>query len=203
MHWVFIPFILFLACAPPLGPEPLPYRFSLDILDSPDPLANDDTSEIKPQRVNYFGKARKVVGRPFSGPTGKAELFRTLLGREIKASVLKGEGLSLVKRRVAVGDLVFFNNTRDSNGNGKQDDALSEVGLVVAVRGSRIRFAYLHAQRLRLGRLNLRRPTHRRRYRGGTSGPLENTYLRPVKKGESLSLPRLAGQLLAGFAPPP
>lgn len=200
MRWVFLCSILILACAPPIGPEPLPYRFSLDILDSPDPLADDPRPPQSTPGIDYFARATNHLGKRYAGPTAKIALMSALSGRQLTAAMLKGEGLAINPRNASAGDLVFFNDTQDANGNGKRDDALSEVGFVVDVRGSRLRFVYLHAQRARLGTLNLRRPSRRRRFRRGRTGPVENTYLRPIKKGESLRMPRLAGQLLAGFA---
>ena len=47
---------------------------------------------------------------------------------------LRDEGLLYATRYPAPGDLVFWDNTYDANGNGRADDDLTHVGLVVEVR---------------------------------------------------------------------
>lgn len=56
---------------------------------------------------------------------------------------LRDEGLLYAVRYPALGDLVFWDNTYDMNGNGKADDDLTHVGLVVDVKGDGT-IAYLH-----------------------------------------------------------
>jgi len=56
---------------------------------------------------------------------------------------LRDEGLLYAVRYPALGDLVFWDNTYDANGNGKADDDLTHVGLVVGVEPDGT-IAYLH-----------------------------------------------------------
>lgn len=73
---------------------------------------------------------------------------------------LKSEGLLYATRYPAPGDLVFWDNTYDANGNGRADDELTHVGLVLSVEADgSIRYLHYH---IRLGpfveRMNLTRP---------------------------------------------
>lgn len=73
---------------------------------------------------------------------------------------LNAEGLLYTTRYPAPGDLVFWDNTYDANGNGQADDELTHVGVVLSSEpdGS-IRYLHYH---IRLGpvveRMNLLRP---------------------------------------------
>jgi hypothetical protein len=73
---------------------------------------------------------------------------------------LKAEGLLYATQYPAPGDLVFWDNTYDANGNGRADDELTHVGVVLSSEpdGS-IRYLHYH---IRLGpvveAMNLTRP---------------------------------------------
>ena len=92
-----------------------------------------------------------------------------------------------------VGDLVLFRGTGDGHA--------IDTGIVIGVRGPRVRFLYLHplAPRACIGVLNLRQP-HRRRLSGQA---IENTFLRIKRRQDAPRSGYLAGQLLEGFASPP
>jgi len=73
---------------------------------------------------------------------------------------LKAEGLLYATRYPAPGDLIFWDNTYDANGNGRADDELTHVGLVLSSEADgSIRYLHYH---IRLGplveRMNLMRP---------------------------------------------
>ncbi len=93
------------------------------------------------------------------------------------------------------GDLVFFDDTWDRNGNGRRDDPLTHVGLVewVDVDGT-VTFLHRGGQGVARGRLNLRRPDALRAEDGR---PL-NVPLR-VRASRDDGGPALAGQLFAGY----
>jgi hypothetical protein len=93
------------------------------------------------------------------------------------------------------GDLVFFDDTWDRNGNGRRDDPLTHVGLVewVDVDGT-VTFLHRGGQGVARAQLNLRRPD---RARGEDGRPL-NAPLR-ARASKADDGPALAGQLFVGY----
>ena len=93
------------------------------------------------------------------------------------------------------GDLVFFDDTWDRNGDGRRDDPLTHIGLVewVDVDGT-VTFLHRGGHGVTRGQLNLRRPD---RSRAEDGRPL-NSFLR-ARASASDTGPALAGQLFAGF----
>jgi len=93
------------------------------------------------------------------------------------------------------GDLVFFDDTWDRNGNGRRDDPLTHVGLVewVDVDGT-VTFLHRGGQGVTRGQLNLRRPSVAR----DEDGRSLNAPLR-VRTGKDDDAPALAGQLFVGY----
>lgn len=91
------------------------------------------------------------------------------------------------------GDLVFFDDTHDRNGDGLRNDALTHVGVVERVlpNGTVIFVHRVGAGILRY-RMNLSAPTTRRDAEGKTL----NHYLRRAHGGESA---KTTAQLFAGF----
>ncbi|MDF1566198.1 MAG: CHAP domain-containing protein [Deltaproteobacteria bacterium] len=89
------------------------------------------------------------------------------------------------------GELVFFDNTYDANGNGRLDDALSHIGVVEKVRKDGT-VVVVHYGGSGVDRLlvNIEHPDQRRNARGE---PI-NDYLRRAKDG-----PRLAGELFVAW----
>ena len=65
--------------------------------------------------------------------------------------------------RPAPGDIVFFDNTWDRNGNGRWDDDLTHMGVVVAVdRNGTISYLHNHLRRgVVVEQMNLRHPDSR------------------------------------------
>lgn len=96
------------------------------------------------------------------------------------------------------GDLAFFDHTYDANGNGRVDDELTHVAVVVGVEDDgTVEMIHFGSRRIRPLYLNLREPDVRRR------GDKElNSWLRAPGYGPPTGQ-RLAGQLLRGFARPP
>lgn len=93
------------------------------------------------------------------------------------------------------GDLVFFDDTWDRNGNGRRDDPLTHVGLVEWVDpDGTVTFLHRGGQGVTRGQLNLRQPD---RMKGPDGRPL-NAPLR-VRTSRDDDAPALAGQLFAGF----
>jgi hypothetical protein len=99
------------------------------------------------------------------------------------------------KKVPAIGDLVFFDNTWDRNGNGRADDPLTHVGVVERVDGDgTVRFIHRVERGILRYRMNLFRPDVRR---DPKTGKVLNHHLRlgGSKKGQ-----RLTGQLFHAFA---
>ncbi|MCO4761382.1 MAG: hypothetical protein KC502_07750 [Myxococcales bacterium] len=104
---------------------------------------------------------------------------------------------SLRNRRVRQprpGDLVFFRNTMDLNGNGRPDDGVTWVAVVERVDGRRVLFVGQRAGKVRRMSLSRSRPRVVR-----TDGQVLNTRLVQWPRE---SRPRTAGQCFAGFARP-
>jgi hypothetical protein len=95
----------------------------------------------------------------------------------------------------APGDLVFFDDTWDRNGNGRRDDPLTHLGIVewVEVDGT-VRFFHRGGRGVVRGVLSLARPE-----RAATEdGRPLNSALR-ARAGRDDAGPALAGQLFVGF----
>ena len=95
------------------------------------------------------------------------------------------------------GDLVFFNNTWDYNGDGKVNDPLTHVGIVERQEpDGTIVFISRVAKTIERYRMNLRQPnTHK-----AADGRILNDYLRRKHVRDSDNTPYLTGQLFAQFA---
>jgi hypothetical protein len=97
-----------------------------------------------------------------------------------------------------VGDLVFFDDTHDRNHNGRVDDPLTHVGVVIDVEpdGTAV-FAHAGTSVGRTtGRINLERPWVNRE----ASRRVVNSYLREPEAWDPPETMYLAGELWAGFA---
>ncbi len=94
------------------------------------------------------------------------------------------------------GDLVFWNDTYDRNGDGLANDPLTHVGLVeAALPGRTVRFVHRGARGVARGYMTLASPDRAR----GDSGETLNTPLRVPRDGDPQGLPTLAGRLFAAF----
>jgi hypothetical protein len=95
----------------------------------------------------------------------------------------------------APGDLVFFDDTWDRNGNGRRDDPLTHVGIVEFVEpGGTVRFLHRGGRGVARAFVTPARPGEARDEAGRTL----NSPLR-VLAGPGDRAPALAGQLLVGF----
>jgi len=101
-------------------------------------------------------------------------------------------------RRVPVpGDIVFFDNTYDSNRNGKQDDPLSHIAVVISVDDDgTVHMVHHGSKGIRPLILNLHQPGERR----APDGKVWNSWL--GKPGYARDGQRLAGELWRVFASP-
>jgi NlpC/P60 family len=143
----------------------------------------DDCSGL----VRYVYATAGLALAPGSGDGGSvaAALYRQFRSRG-----------SVRQRTARPGDLVFFRDTWDRNGDGKTDDGITHVGLVDAVgRDGSVSFVHRDHQGIVRSRLDLRHPHLRR----DSAGFLRNDVLRRAKPGQHAAS---AGDLLAGFASP-
>ena len=98
--------------------------------------------------------------------------------------------------QVRPGDLVFFDNTWDFNGDGILNDPLTHVGVVENVEeNGTVVFISRVSNAIERYRMNLRRPNAVR----GSDGRLLNDYMRRKQPGDPPATGYLTGQLFAGF----
>jgi hypothetical protein len=111
---------------------------------------------------------------------------------------LRDSGLLYAVRYPAPGDLIFWDNTYDRNGNGRADDDLTHVGLVVSVEPDGT-ISYLHYN-YRLGpiveKMNLLHPNDAYLFTKGAS-TLANSPMR--KRGSPTILETNSAQLFRVF----
>ena len=111
---------------------------------------------------------------------------------------LRAERLTYDRKDPQPGDLVFFHNTVDANGDGRQNDWYSLVGVVEEVRGDgTIAFILPVDGEISRRVMNLKHPEARRLE---TSGPILNDVLRQKRLDDPPYAQYLAGELYAGFA---
>jgi hypothetical protein len=120
---------------------------------------------------------------------------RTLPGEGGVAAIhRKARSLGALRRHPRPGDLVFFRETYDRNRDRRRNDGLTHIGVVERVEpNGTVTFVHRAGGGVKRSRLNLYRPSLRRDERGRVL----NDYLR---RPERATYPRLAGELLAGFA---
>ena len=96
------------------------------------------------------------------------------------------------------GDLVFFDNTYDRNKNGRRDDELTHVGVVLDVfDDGTVKVAHRSNSKGRtLLYLNLDRPDEH----SDEGGRVLNDFLRARRRSDPRNLPVLAGQLFRAYA---
>ncbi len=94
------------------------------------------------------------------------------------------------------GDLVFFNNTWDRNGDGRVNDLLTHVGIVERVeRDGTVVFVSRVSRGIERYRMNLALPgVHRVR-----GGRVVNDYMRRKRSSDPARTRYLTGELFAGF----
>lgn len=98
----------------------------------------------------------------------------------------------------AIGDLVFFDNTYDKDRDGKRNDDLTHVAVVMEVLGDgTVIMAHAGTSQGRAElRMNLQQPTEHE----DAAGSILNDYLRARRSSDPEDAPRLAGELFRAFA---
>jgi hypothetical protein len=92
----------------------------------------------------------------------------------------------------APGDLAFFHDTYDRDGDGRRDDPFTHVAIVEAVDGPRLTLIHRGHAGIARFRLDLDRP----------ADPASNDALRFHRPGDPAGTRYLAGELLTGFGNP-
>ena len=142
---------------------------------------NDDCSGLA--NLAYRGRGLSLMPEhPLPGENGVAAIYR------------KAQSLDALRGEPRPGDLVFFRETYDRNRDGRRNDGLTHIGVVerVAPDGT-VTFVHRAGGGVKRSKLNLHQPGLRR----DAKGRVLNDYLR---RSEKVPRPRLAGELLAGFA---
>ncbi len=94
------------------------------------------------------------------------------------------------------GDLVFWHDTYDRNGDGIADDPLTHVGIVErAFADGTVNFFHRGARGVLRGVMSLRHPGEER----GAPGERLNSRLRPVRRNDPPGTRYLAGELFTAF----
>ncbi|WNG50879.1 CHAP domain-containing protein [Archangium minus] len=142
---------------------------------------NDDCSGLA--NLAYRKRGLSLMhDRPIPGEGGVASIYR------------KAKALGALHDKPRPGDLVFFRETYDRNRDGRRNDGLTHIGVVERVeRDGTVTFVHRAGGGVKRSKLHLTRPSLRRDARGRVL----NDYLR---RSEKVARPRLAGELLAGFA---
>lgn len=104
----------------------------------------------------------------------------------------------LHRRRIpSPGDIAFFDDTYDRNGNGRLDDPLSHVAVVESVdQGGTITMVHIGSKGVARLMMNLRHPEDRT----DTQGTVLNDYMRARSNGDSPRTRYLTGELWVAFA---
>lgn len=190
------------------GPAPEPYT-----RPTPDDAAHREAQRVRQAVVETASRwlaedRRKLTssGRDFRWDcSGFVEAVYAEAGRPVRGSVqtmFHRAGPELVHRRAipVPGDVVFFRDTYDRNGNRLVPDELTHIGIVVAVDprdGSTdiVHVAGWTARQITTTRLNLQQPDRHR----DEESQVINSYLRVRKPTDARGTPYLAGQLWVAF----
>jgi hypothetical protein len=127
-----------------------------------------------------------MAGPGRKGENGVTHIYRTVRRRG-----------ALHRSKPRPGDLVFFRETYDRDGDGRRDDGLTHVGVVERVEpGGLVTFIHRGGKGIARARMHLRWPaTHR----GRKSREVLNDHLRRASHHHRAYV---TGELFAGFASP-
>ena len=206
-----LPLLLLVACAQravrpaaPVAPQPRPVAE-----EATEPAALEEVLAIA--RAHVGRRAVRVNGRTFPsdcsnfvrGVYSAADLDLMSLGHEHPGA----NGVALLHHftdrygenhtgQPAPGDLVFFDDTWDRNGNGRLDDPLTHVGIVDEVDEDGTAWViHLSGRGVVRDPMNLARPHDRY----DENGKAINAWLRAKSSRDPPNASRLMGELFAGF----
>ena len=128
-------------------------------------------------RAVYEDSGINLMGSGVRGDNGVTAMYRLAFERS-----------ALHTSAPEPGDLVFFRETYDRNRDGKQNDGLTHVGVVVSVdEDGTVQFVHRIHGGVKRGKLSVEAPLDKSR----------NDYLRPAKKNATAAL---TGELFVTFA---
>ncbi|MCP3143919.1 CHAP domain-containing protein [Pyxidicoccus xibeiensis] len=138
-------------------------------------------------RLAYTGTGIDLMAGPGrKGDNGVTHMYRSVRRRG-----------ALHRSKPRPGDLVFFRETYDRNGDGRRNDGLTHVGVVEQVEpGGLVTFIHRGGKGIARSRMHLRWPTH---HRARTHREVLNDYLRRPSRTHRAYV---TGELFAGFASP-
>ena len=194
-----------------MGTEPLPYADriaqrqvevesgSIDGTSSPARRRSRDGEAVARAASDLVGESRIVVeGTAVRYDcSGFVSAAHALAGLDVSGSSASLHALALrtgtfhERRAPEIGDVVFFDNTWDRNGNGRRDDSLTHVAIVESIDANGTQtLVHLGSRGIVRMMMNLEQPDVAR----DGSGSTLNSYLRRGSTGE-----RLTGQLWSGY----
>ncbi|MCK6529969.1 CHAP domain-containing protein [Myxococcota bacterium] len=136
----------------------------------------------------FAASGTTIVDPAVPAPSGTAALHDSLASR----------GRTFRDGPPRAGDLVFFDDTWDADGDGARGDRLTHVGIVEGVsKEGVVRFLHYASGEVRRGRLDPGRPAL---HADPATGEEVNSWLRRRSHPEETGL--LAGELFAGYGRP-
>jgi len=171
---------------------------------TPDPRARKQGADVAKAASHYLGtRSLRHGGESFrydcSGLVMAAHARAGLSLAGSSASMLtmaKESGVYHRRKRPWVGDVAFFANTYDRNGNGRLDDPITHVAIVTAVdEDGTVHMVHKGGRGITPLVMNLRQPSDH----AGEAGKELNSYLRSRKSSDRNGTRYLAGELWIGF----
>lgn len=219
MRHLTVCLLLLAACAPPsmrvpgpLGPvgravRPLPAPRATPEPPAPEPERRDRKAD-EAFREAVVDAAHRYLKGSLDGfrddCSGFASAVYTRAGSPIEGGArhmyetLSERGWVHHRRRPELGDLVFFDDTYDADRDGRVDDPLTHVAVVIDIADDGT-LTLAHGG-TGVGRtttwMNLEHPSDRK----GPAGEAWNNWLRRAKDGDPKGTKYLTGELWAGFA---
>ncbi|MDP2309037.1 MAG: CHAP domain-containing protein [Pseudomonadota bacterium] len=172
----------------------------------PGPIANRPSPTAIAQAATAFvgAKALLVEGERYRWDcSGLVEASLASAGCAFKGSSAmlfdqaKAAGVLHRRRMPSPGDVAFFDDTYDRNGNGRLDDPLSHVAVVESVdKSGTVTMVHIGSKGVVRLRMNLRHPEDRT----DAAGAVLNDNLRAHGRSDSPRTRYLAGELWVAFA---
>jgi len=166
--------------------------------------ADDPGAPVADAAEHYLGKGRLTHGGDLYrwDCSGFIEAAHARAGFSVKGSSVsmfeEAKTLGVLdKQRPAPGDVAFFENTYDRNGNGRLDDDITHVAIVTSVdEDGTIHMVHKGGSGVTRLMMNLDRPDLHQ----DESGKVINSYLRNRTRKDPRGTRYLTGELSEGFA---